>query len=52
MVVFPLVLVQSMVVQNVEENLLLVEVRNEYNDVLLILLDVVVVGMEDDMVGM
>ena len=40
------------VVPNMEENLLLVEVRNGYNDVLLILFDHVVVGMEDDMVEM
>ena len=40
MVVYPLVLVQ-----NEEDDLLLVEVRNVYNDELLILFDDVVVGM-------
>ena len=51
MVVVPLVvfpLVQSMVVvQNEEDILLLVEVRNVYNDELLILFDDEVVGMVD-----
>jgi hypothetical protein len=46
LVVFPLVLVRNMVVvQNEEDVLLLVEVRNVYNDELLILFEVV--GMVD-----